>query len=89
MSDVEAQDRKQESPANKPPPLPTFSPWWTITAMAAQGILCGLTWAFVGLMMIKALPLDDNLANWVHNNPSDTNMIITVLSTVLGLIESS
>ena len=88
MSDVEAHNREVEYPT---PKLlrPTFSPWLTIIVIAAQTILCGLTWGFVGLMIVRIIPVHDNLANWINDNPSGTNMMITVISTVLALIGSS
>ena len=70
--------------------LPTFSRTWiTIMAMATQGILCGLVWIFAGIMMGgKIIPLPDNLASWTHNNPSDMNMLITAMATILGIVGS-
>lgn len=56
-----------------------------IVAMSVQVLLCGLVWTSVGFMTInKIIPLPDGLALRLHKNSSETNMLITVISTVLG-----
>ncbi|KAF8127421.1 hypothetical protein EV363DRAFT_1515309 [Boletus edulis] len=63
--------------------------WVTIMATFVQTSLCGLMWAFVGVMIVnKTIPLPDVLARWTLESPSETNMFITVISTVLGMVVS-
>ena len=70
--------------------LPTFSlTWITTIAIALQMAVCSLIWAFSGVMMFKkSIPLPDYSANWIVKNPSETNMAITVSSTILAMIGS-
>ncbi|KAF8415708.1 hypothetical protein L210DRAFT_983668 [Boletus edulis BED1] len=46
-------------------------------------------WTFAGLMMHKAIPLSDSRATWIQQNSSDTQVIVTLVSTVFALIGSS
>ncbi|KAG6374667.1 hypothetical protein JVT61DRAFT_4034 [Boletus reticuloceps] len=63
--------------------------WVTIVAIFVQTSLCGLMWAFVGVMIVnKTITLPDDLARCTRESPSETNMSITVISTVLGMIVS-
>ncbi|KAN0088712.1 hypothetical protein V8E55_005769 [Tylopilus felleus] len=70
--------------------LPTFSRTWITTiAIALQMAVCGLIWTFSAVMMFKKIiPLSDYSANWIVKNPSETNMAITVSSTILAMIGS-
>ncbi|KAF8142080.1 hypothetical protein EV363DRAFT_1150848 [Boletus edulis] len=63
--------------------------WVTIMAIFVLASLCGLMWAFVVVMIVnKTIPLPDVLARWTLESPSETNMSITVISTVLGMVVS-
>ncbi|KAN0100221.1 hypothetical protein V8E55_000205 [Tylopilus felleus] len=70
--------------------LPTFSRTWIICmVVTTQIVLCGLIWAFAGVMIVKQIiPLPINLATWVYNNQSETNFIVTMISTALGMVGS-
>ena len=89
MSSLDAEQRTpllQEFRAPQPRRHAFSSAWRTIMAMAAQMFLCGLIWAFAGVMIInEAIPLPDSLAHWTRRHPSETNMLVTMISTILGI----
>ncbi|KAF8549611.1 hypothetical protein OG21DRAFT_1606337 [Imleria badia] len=57
--------------------------------MLAQISLCIFAWTFAGFMMHETIALPDNIARWIQNHSNDTQTIITLLSTILALINSS
>lgn len=65
--------------------------WIPVTPiiMLSQISLCVFAWTFVGIMMHQTIALPDNIAYWIQNHSSDTQTIVTLLSTILALINSS
>ena len=58
--------------------------------MTAQVVLCGLAWAFAGVVFVKqSIPLPYNVAIWVYNNQSEKTTIVTWTSTVLATVTGS
>ena len=66
-----------------------FSYNWTILAIIlAQISICIFAWAFAGVMMHKTIALPDSAARWVQNHSSDTQTVVTSVSTILALTSS-
>ena len=58
--------------------------------MTTQVIICGLTWAFAGVMFVKqSIPLPYNVAWLVYNNQGEKTTIITWTSMVLATVTGS
>ena len=65
-----------------------FHDWIHPAIMLVQMSICVFAWTFAGSMMRTTVPLQDSTATWIQNNPGDTNVIVTLVSTILGLINS-
>ncbi|KAF8556877.1 hypothetical protein OG21DRAFT_1482657 [Imleria badia] len=64
--------------------------WIPIThaIMLAQISLCVFAWTFAGFMTHETIALPDNISSWIQNYSSDTQVIVTLLSTILALTSS-
>ncbi|KAF8548166.1 hypothetical protein OG21DRAFT_1516590 [Imleria badia] len=56
--------------------------------MLAQISFCILAWTFAGFMMHRTIALPDSIATWIESHPSDTQVILTLFSTILALTSS-
>ncbi|KAG8221745.1 hypothetical protein J3R82DRAFT_2035 [Butyriboletus roseoflavus] len=83
------EDQTLLSGKQKSGPSKLFFRNWIIPAiMLAQISMFIFAWTFAGSMMHKTIQLPDSTATWIQNNPSDTNVIVTLISTVLALTSS-
>ena len=65
--------------------------WFQIppTIMLAQISVCIFAWTFAGFRMHRTITPPYNMVIWILKNPSDTQVIVTLLSTILALTGSS
>ncbi|KAN0076795.1 hypothetical protein V8E55_010650 [Tylopilus felleus] len=94
MSNIDNQDRiplEKSRPLAPPLHRPTFPHTWiTIIAMTAQVVLCGLAWAFAGVIFVKqSIPLPYHVASLVYYNQSEKMTIVTWTSMVLATVTGS